>query len=257
MAASGYHTAANTIEHDDMFANIEATLSAELGALQLANSTQQQSNLTAMADLRAALAATQQQLANLASAPPHLPTPSPHQPGHLAQPPLQMPVTYPPIQAPAAYPSVYMPQHARPSQHNGARRNRTGRYQQQTLPYQPPAHPTMHMQNLSLPIRNVQPPIMQPLPAPYLPNMTMAGTANRRITPPNPNKRFNNHNYCYSCGFDVPAWHTSATCPTPNAHHQPNCTRNNVAQYAALGHYVSRKAAHKTVMPTNPLPHLA
>jgi hypothetical protein len=257
MAASGYHTAANAIENDDMFANIEATLSAELGALQLANSTIQQANLTAMADLRTALATTQQQLANLAHAPPQLPAPSPHQPVPLAQPPFQMPVAYPPIQAPTAYPPMYMPQHTRPGQHNSARRNRASRYQQPTLPNQPPAHLNMPTQNLPLPIRNVQPPTMQPFAAPYLPNMNMAGTANRRSSPPNPNKRFNNHNYCYSCGFDVPVWHTSATCPTPNAHHQPNCTRNNVAQYAALGHYVSRRAAHKTVMPANPLPHLA
>lgn len=26
-------------------------------------------------------------------------------------------------------------------------------------------------------------------------------------------KKFNNWNVCFSCGFDVPNWHTSATCP--------------------------------------------
>ena len=31
---------------------------------------------------------------------------------------------------------------------------------------------------------------------------------------PNPVKRFNNWNMCFSCGWDVPAWHTSKTCPT-------------------------------------------
>ena len=51
MASAGYHAVANMTGQDDAFANIEATLSAELGALQLANNTQQQSNLTAMTDL--------------------------------------------------------------------------------------------------------------------------------------------------------------------------------------------------------------
>ena len=29
---------------------------------------------------------------------------------------------------------------------------------------------------------------------------------------PNPYKKWNSWT-CYSCGFDVPKWHTSATCP--------------------------------------------
>ena len=99
---------------------------------------------------------------------------------------------------------------------------------------------------------------MPPLAASNVPSGTIPGIADGRASsPPNPNKRFNNHNYCYSCGFDIPIWHTSATCPAPNAHHQAGCTRENVAQYATLGHQVSRKAVHKTIMPVNPLPHLA
>ena len=268
MATAGYHTAANAVEHDDALANIEATLSAELGALQLANNTQQQSNITAMADLRAALAATQQQLANLAAAPPQLMAPTPNQPVPLAPPPLQLLGT-PPL--PITYPPAYMPQPARPRQYNGNRRHRTGRYQQSAFPYQQthqPPMPTMPTPSLpplpmptlptpTVPPQNVHPHGMHPFAAPLLPATTAAGTANRRNSPPNPNKRFNNLNYCYSCGFDVPIWHTSATCPAPNAHHQPGCTRDNVAQYAAMGYQVSRRAAHKTVMPTNPLPHLA
>ena len=32
----------------------------------------------------------------------------------------------------------------------------------------------------------------------------------------NTTKWFANHNMCYSCGHDVPSWHTSATCPLRN-----------------------------------------
>jgi len=227
-------------------ANIEATLSAKLGALQLANNTQQQANINAMADLRAALAATQQQLANLAAAQPQPMAPTPTQPIQIAQPPLQLLGT-PPL--PITYPPAYIPQPTRPRQHNGNRRHRTGRYQQ--TPTLPPL-PTPTLPLPTLPPQNVHPQIN-----PLLPTLAAAGTANRRNSPLNPNKRFNNLNYCYSCGFDVPIWHTSATCPTPNSHHQPGCTRDNVAQYAAMGYHVSRRAAHKTIMPTNPLPHLA
>ena len=50
---AGYHSLANVIERDDAFTNIESTISAELESLQLANNTQQQSNATALAELRA------------------------------------------------------------------------------------------------------------------------------------------------------------------------------------------------------------
>ena len=33
--------------------------------------------------------------------------------------------------------------------------------------------------------------------------------------PMNPVKFFKNWNYCWSCGYDVPDWHTSASCPEP------------------------------------------
>ena len=248
MASAGYHAAAHMTGQDDAFANIEATLSAELGALQLANNTQQQSNLTAMADLRAALTATQQQLANLATTPPHLIAPRPvipaPQPYHL----------------PPAYPQAYMPHLARPGQHTGARRGRATRYQQPhpALPYQQPLPPALPVPTQPRTTPPTLPLTMLPLAASNVPSGTIPGIADGRASsPPNPNKRFNNHNYCYSCGFDIPIWHTSATCPAPNAHHQAGCTRENVAQYASLGHQVSRKAVHKTIMPVNPLPHLA
>ena len=67
-------------------------------------------------------------------------------------------------------------------------------------------------------------------------------------------KHFNNWNMCFSCGFDVPGWHTSATCPAQcrKEGHQEGYNRQNYAQYAAQGHKVGMKGAHKNSLPTNP-----
>ena len=110
--------------------------------------------------------------------------------------------------------------------------------------------------------RTPQPPAMSlPLP-PGIPAVpTAAGAvpapAFARTAPPNYNKHFNNHNYCFSCGYDVAIWHTSATCGNPKPNHQTGCTRQNVAQYETLGHLASKKGIHKTIMPVNPQPHQA
>ena len=98
-----------------------------------------------------------------------------------------------------------------------------------------------------------------PITANSIPTPIVAAIGIPTITPthsraPNNNKWFNNHNYCFSCGYDVPIWHTSATCPDPKRNHQAGCTRQNVTQYEALGHLASKKAIHKTLMPTNPGP---
>ncbi len=68
---------------------------------------------------------------------------------------------------------------------------------------------------------------------------------------PNPIKRFNNWNYCFSCGFDVEDGHTSATCPQDwqKPGHQEGCTRQNVQQYIADGHTASIKGQHKNQLP--------
>lgn len=93
------------------------------------------------------------------------------------------------------------------------------------------------------------------VPAAGIPPATY--TASTRRTAPNPNKWYNNHNYCYSCGYDVPIWHTSATCNDRKPHHQVGCTRANVAAYKAAGHYVSERNIHKIIMPINPSPERA
>jgi hypothetical protein len=68
---------------------------------------------------------------------------------------------------------------------------------------------------------------------------------------PNPIKRFNNWNYCFTCGFDVEDGHTSATCPPDwrKPGHQEGCTRQNVQQYIAAGHTASIKGQHKNQLP--------
>merc|ERR1712155_138845 len=47
--------------------------------------------------------------------------------------------------------------------------------------------------------------------------------------PQNPFKRFDNTNYCWSCGWDVEPWHTSRTCPAHRqyAGHQEAADKNN------------------------------
>ena len=70
----------------------------------------------------------------------------------------------------------------------------------------------------------------------------------------NTTKHFNNWNMCYSCGWDVPLWHTSQTCTNKVPGHQDGCTRQNAQAYMTAGHRVSKKAMHKTALPTNPKP---
>lgn len=55
-------------------------------------------------------------------------------------------------------------------------------------------------------------------------------TFNYGSTAFNPVKRYNNWNYCVSCGFDVPGWHNSTACPPEyrRVGHQEECTRANV-----------------------------
>ena len=72
-------------------------------------------------------------------------------------------------------------------------------------------------------------------------------------------KYYNNWNMCYSCGFDVPLWHTSKTCPQEcrRAGHQENCDRGNYKGYLQAGHNVRVKKEDAHILPTNPGPHQA
>ena len=75
------------------------------------------------------------------------------------------------------------------------------------------------------------------------------GGGSGRNNAPNPYKRWNNWNACYSCGFDVPGWHNSKTCPTRRDDHQEGYTRKNSQQYIEAGHRPCMVGAHKKFLP--------
>ena len=72
-------------------------------------------------------------------------------------------------------------------------------------------------------------------------------------------KFYNNWNMCYSCGFDVPLWHTSKTCPQEcrKPGHQEGCDRGNYKSYLQAGHAVRLRKEDAYILPTNPGPHQA
>ena len=74
------------------------------------------------------------------------------------------------------------------------------------------------------------------------------------MTTPNPNKWFNNWNYCYTCGYDIAAWHNSQMCPQSyhKKGHQEGCTKELCGAYLAVGHMPSKSGQHKNVLLTNP-----
>jgi hypothetical protein len=53
-----------------------------------------------------------------------------------------------------------------------------------------------------------------------------------------------NPNVCFSCGFDVEDWHTSATCPHKKMGHMDGSTRTNYMDYKQANHKFCRKAMH-------------
>ena len=55
--------------------------------------------------------------------------------------------------------------------------------------------------------------------------------------------RFENWNYCHSCGFDVPSAHSSVNCPRQLMGHQFNETQQNTMNGCA-------KANHKNILPS-------
>ena len=80
---------------------------------------------------------------------------------------------------------------------------------------------------------------------PYVGTIPPAPTRRGGTSTPNSNKQYNNWNMCFSCGYDIPIWHTSATCDNRKPGHQVGCNRSNAEQYTTVGHYVSTKGAHK------------
>ena len=64
-------------------------------------------------------------------------------------------------------------------------------------------------------------------------------------------KFYDNRNWCYSCGADVPDWHTSRTCPPAcrKPTHREDVDRSNAVQYHNAGWDVCMAKSHKNVMP--------
>ena len=64
-------------------------------------------------------------------------------------------------------------------------------------------------------------------------------------------KFYDNRNWCYSCGADVPDWHTSMTCPPAfrKPTHRKDVDRSNAVQYHNAGWDVCMAKAHTNFMP--------
>ena len=77
------------------------------------------------------------------------------------------------------------------------------------------------------------------------------GHGGGRYSDPNSYKKWNHWNACYSCGFDVPKWYTSATCPWEcrKDHHQEGYTRDKYEEYVQAGWRPSKVGKHKKYLP--------
>ena len=242
----GYHGAANAAEDDDSL----GTITESLAQIQMANNA----NAQMLHDTVAALSAETQELrANLATMQRQLASPqvgSPYQ-QHIPTPPMgyanatpRAPAPYHPRIPSTVTAGIPPPAHAatfqqqypqtqygrgRMGRRNTRRGTRGGRGQRgNTTPF------------------TSQPGYIPPPQGGRGPSQE-AGWGSQ----PNPYKRYNNWNMCFSCGYDIPAWHTSRTCP-PNMRgpgHQEGCDRNNADQYATAGHDICRKGKHKVHLP--------
>eukprot|EP00804_Cyclotella_cryptica_P014650 CCRYP_012669-RA/>CCRYP_012669-RA protein AED:0.66 eAED:0.28 QI:0/0/0/0.66/0/0.33/3/0/1062 len=67
----------------------------------------------------------------------------------------------------------------------------------------------------------------------------------------NTTKHFNNWNMCYSCGWDVPLWHTSQTCNNRVPGHQEACNRQNAHGYLNAGHRYTPTFINSILHPSN------
>jgi hypothetical protein len=64
-------------------------------------------------------------------------------------------------------------------------------------------------------------------------------------------KMYANQNVCFTCGFDVEDWHTSATCNCKKLGCQDGFTCSNYMEYNRPNHPLCRNAMHKTMYPSN------
>jgi hypothetical protein len=64
-------------------------------------------------------------------------------------------------------------------------------------------------------------------------------------------KMFANQKVCFTCGFDVEDWHTSAMCNRKKPGRQDGFTCSNNMEYKRTNHPFCRKAMHKTMYPNS------
>jgi hypothetical protein len=83
---------------------------------------------------------------------------------------------------------------------------------------------------------------------PYIP-AGMHPTQHQNFCYSNVVKQWANQNVCFSCGFDVEDWHTSATCPCMKMGHMDGFTHTDYMEYKRANHQFWRKAMHKTMYP--------
>jgi hypothetical protein len=93
------------------------------------------------------------------------------------------------------------------------------------------------------------PPIPYTSMIPYMPAGIHQPLQQQYLKYSNIDKTFANQNMCYTCGFDVEYWHTSATCIRKKPGHQDGFTRSNYMEYARANHPFCRKAMHKLCIP--------
>eukprot|EP00804_Cyclotella_cryptica_P028204 CCRYP_011045-RA/>CCRYP_011045-RA protein AED:0.18 eAED:0.15 QI:0/0/0/1/1/1/2/0/1234 len=239
--ASGQGTAAThgfvnsaTANDDDSMASIQESI-ANFHMANNANYQSMQDILQAAraetASVRAELQSTQQSFANFTRATP--PAFIPPIPQFIPAPPTGQHQFTPPPAAP--YQQYH--QGGRGTRSRGGKgrnnRNRRGQTQQYFTPTTPAT--TFNAPSSAL---GVPPPAFQP-----------------PSTPPNPAKYYSNWNMCYSCGFDVEGWHTSATCRNKKQGHQDGCNRENAQAYKDAGHKSpSNKCLQATQVPaTQPI----
>jgi hypothetical protein len=245
-AFHGYvNNAEGTGDDDDSIATIQESLNS-IHMANNANYANLQEHLQAAraetAALRAELAAAHQAMANFTQA--------------------SVRTTVPPVvqyvQAPTVAPPVVPPFQQGYGYQYGGRGNRNTRrgggrgYSRGTTVPSVPVIPSVPPQNVPPPPGNI-PPAPATTPA--------AAYQQQRQNPAFSNtiKRYNNWNMCATCGWDVPIWHTSATCNVKhlNPYHQDGCTRENAQAYMNAGHRISKKGMHKTRLPDNPGPNQA
>jgi hypothetical protein len=242
--AHGYVNHAAAEDDDDSIATIQESINNIHMAnnANYANITEHlKASRAETAALRAELAAAKHEMANYARAGPPAPTQTPAVPQYVAAPPS--------VYAP---PPVYTTQQPYYQQYQGGGRGRNrrgGRRGNTRGQYVPPAVP-------GVPPATAPPAAPTPVPGIPAAPAHLAPIINKPAFS-NTAKFYNNWNMCFSCGWDVPSWHTSQTCNMPGAYHQVGCTRENAQAYMTAGHRVSKKGMHKTTLPVNPGPNQA